>query len=49
MTWHHFNGEMALSGAQNIETFKMALKEAMQEDNQNNDLSGMSCGIDGCN
>lgn len=43
------NGEITLSGAQNVETFKMALKQAMQDDSQNNDLSGMSCGIDGCN
>lgn len=42
------NGETTLSGAQNVETFKMALKEAMQNANQNDDLSGMSCGIDGC-
>ncbi|MBD7971315.1 DsbA family oxidoreductase [Paenibacillus gallinarum] len=42
------NGKFTLNGAQNVETFKMALKEAIQDDIQNNDLSGMSCGIDGC-
>lgn len=42
------NEKITLSGAQNIETFKMALKEAMEDETQNNDLSGMSCGIDGC-
>jgi len=44
------NGEITLNGAQNIETFKRVLKEAMQDDDsQENDLLGMSCGIDGCN
>lgn len=43
------NGEITLGGAQSIETFKRVLKHAMQSESQNNDLSGMSCGIDGCN
>lgn len=44
------NGEITLNGAQNVETFKRVLKEAMQDDaSQDNDLLGMSCGIDGCN
>jgi len=43
------DGEITLSGAQTVETFKRVLKEAMQNDSQDNKLSGMSCGIDGCN
>lgn len=43
------DGKITLNGAQNVETFKSVLKEAMQDDSQDNNLSGMSCNINGCN
>ncbi|WP_414051886.1 DsbA family oxidoreductase [Macrococcus animalis] len=43
------NGEITINGAQNVETFKAALQEAMgNQDEEDIDMTGMSCGIDGC-